>query len=889
MLTAARRVDVRGERGVAIVLFALLLPVMLALGAVVISIGSWYTHARHLQTKVDASALAGGDVWSFPCVETAPVGQPTSSQKIINTARQYVGQHTEADGTPYTSTTFNPQVGHVGYNRIHVVLNGTGFWADNASPSDFNDPGTPGSTTDPGTHGATTVCASNHLDVKATEDDSPNLFRYLPFTPDINRKARVQINQIEGINGLLPIGVRVPKPVSTAAVFYDETNGTILGGSNGIKYFCELKSPPPGFGVPSGLGAWTTYNTSDPACAYTSTSFSDSVPVTDHTGVVVATSFRPRCDATASPPITTNCLSSSFTNVDSFCQQGSGRIAQCYYVTGSGASQTTQSGLQYIRGYTNRTVTNGGVQPNAWSTPPQVNGASLDGPSANCGGFYTATSAYFNDPNQACTATLNADIDFGNALDQNLHPGAGAQVKYGQVYGTTVANGDEDCAPPGGGQSFTGGNKVPNCDMTVSGSGASGSVWLDPHFNNQGDPQGIRHAFVVMIQLKNTTIGAPGPGQLSCGNNFGATCEWFYWGDSGAQDQGSWPPKAQVDTLVFNNPLQRSFTGDPDSNGSIGWLRLSAEKTCGDLSTFQIDGPAASQTIGSHCFYVDMGLKGALAQDQGEPAFGFNTKGSQSGSVDCDPNLSQWKEETEQGCSPFYRGNDFSHDPPCPWPDGTPRNWNQFTGLQGSVWQPSPWPPYDCLLTGGPPAAGQVDNGLKGRIFSPLSEVLQLNFSTGEKATKCPTDSATDFVRGRNYWSDVNNASGGTYAFAKQGVGGHPNNLQEGKDPRLVTLFMTGYNSFGGNGGDVYPIVTFGSFYITGWGTVNGSNGINIDDPCPGNTVPPDMVVVKGGSGAEYIWGHFVNNVVPSATSTPDPDKLCDPSQFTPCIPVLVE
>jgi hypothetical protein len=897
MLTSRQRVEARSERGVMTLLFALLLPMILALGALVITVGSWYTHARHLQTKVDASALAGGDVWAFPCVETAPVGQLTSSQTIIDAARQYVGAHTQADTTTYNST-FNPQVGGVTSDKIHVVLNGTDYWTDTSSPPDYMDP--PGTTPgDPGTNGAGTVCASNHLDVKATEDDSANLFRYLPFSPDIKRKARVEIHQIEGLDGILPIGVKVPKPLSAAAVFYNEMTGTILGGldaqgdSLGIKYFCSLKTPPVGFGIPvgSGLDAWTTYDTSDPTCSYTSWA---SLSITDHTGVVVASSFRPRCDATASPPVTTNCLSRAFTNVDNFCHQGSGRIAQCYYTTGSGTSQVAQSGLQFIRGYTSRTVQNGGASPTFWSSPPQVNSVWLDTPSAPCGGAFSATSAYFNDPNQACTAALNADIDFGDALDQTKHPGAGAEVRYGQVYGTTVANGEERCV--GGSQSFTGGNNVPNCNMTVSGSGAFGSVLLDPRFDSNGDPTAIRHSFVMMIQLTNTRISTDGGAtKVNCPSSGGATCRWFYWADNGPQDQGSWPTRtANVDTLVFTNPLQRSFTGSPDVNGPVRWLRLTGVNNggsgCGGAAVS--DGTAASQTkAGTDCFAINMGLKGALAQDQSEPAFGFNVKGSQSGAVDCDPNLTQWKDETEQGCSPFYKSNDFSSDPPCPWPDGTQRNWGQFIGLQGATQAPtSAWPAYNCLRSDGPPAAGQVDNGLKGRMFTPPADKLALNF-TGESATTCPPDSATDFVPGRNYWSDSNNASGGKYAFANlSGPTPHGNKLVKGRDPRLVNLFMTTYNSFGGSGsGEVYPIVNFGSFYITGWGSVNGSNGINIDDPCPGNAPPPDMVVVTGGSGAEYIWGHFINNVIPSGSASPDPNKLCNPALFDPCIPVLVQ
>ena len=46
------------ERGQVVVLFALLLPVLLALGSIVLDVGNWYVHKKHLQTHVDAGALA---------------------------------------------------------------------------------------------------------------------------------------------------------------------------------------------------------------------------------------------------------------------------------------------------------------------------------------------------------------------------------------------------------------------------------------------------------------------------------------------------------------------------------------------------------------------------------------------------------------------------------------------------------------------------------------------------------------------------------------------------------------------------------------------------------------------------------------------------------------
>ena len=199
------------ERGQVVVVFALLVPMLLALGAFVVGIGNWYTHAKNLQTKADASALAGGGVWSFPCVETTTSG-PTTSQKIANEARIFVGPHIQASGTPFNGTTFNEQVGHVPGSKIHVVLNGSAFYDNDSNPlpTELNDPAN------------ASICNSKILDVKVTEDDTFPLLSVLPLFPDIKRKARVQIEQVEGLNNLLPIAVRVPEPLSAAAVFYDE-------------------------------------------------------------------------------------------------------------------------------------------------------------------------------------------------------------------------------------------------------------------------------------------------------------------------------------------------------------------------------------------------------------------------------------------------------------------------------------------------------------------------------------------------------------------------------------------------------------------------------------------------------------------------------------------
>ena len=389
-------------------MFALLVPVFLALGGVVIGIGNWYTHAKHLQTKADAAAFAGGGVWDFPCgASGGPVDQAIEAQ-----ARAYAGPHTDATGVVHTSS-YNPQVGGVAANKVHVILNGSD-WYDNDS-----NPGAADWTSPTGS-----VCQSSVLDVKITEDDSFPLASLIPLFPDIKRKARVQIEEVEGVSGLLPVAVRVPKPLSAAAVFYNEDPSN-FGSILSVRYFCQDDRPPLSggiLGLPAGLGGWSTRsnNPADPRCASTSWA---TVNVGPTTGVVIATSFRPACNTVGGVQ---PCFDDNYTSVNSLCNQGTAtQVVQCYYATGTGVSQNVESGLQFIHGYASGAgVTNG---------PPDINSVWLSAPSLGC-------SEYFNATTSACGALLNAAIDLGSVMGggppavQTRTP-ANAEVRYKIVYG----------------------------------------------------------------------------------------------------------------------------------------------------------------------------------------------------------------------------------------------------------------------------------------------------------------------------------------------------------------------------------------------------------------------------------------------------------------------
>ena len=120
-----------------------------------------------------------------------------------------------------------------------------------------------------------------------------------------------------------------------------------------------------------------------------------------------------------------------------------------------------------------------------------------------------------------------------------------------------------------------------------------------------------------------------------------------------------WKPKPfgtsvePTEAQILAAPVQRAFRGNSLTSGSAQWLRLTTDPNCdgpGNPATppppaLLIDDEAASQpTSGpADCFFVDMGLKGGIAQDQDEPAVLFNdgVGSSQMGALDCDPNINQ--------------------------------------------------------------------------------------------------------------------------------------------------------------------------------------------------------------------------------------------------------
>ncbi|MDW8339451.1 MAG: pilus assembly protein TadG-related protein, partial [Thermoleophilia bacterium] len=747
------------ESGQVVVFFALFLGVLFGLGAIVIAIGNWYTHARHLQTKADAGALAGGGMWEFPC-------GPQIDQRIEDEARRFIGPHTRADGTLYTGTVFNPQVGGVSGSQIRAVLNGTSWYDDDSSPS-VADRTSPANAS---------LCASMTLDVKLTEDNSFPLFSLIPLYPDIKRKARVEIREAEGITGLLPIAVRAPEPLSAAAVFYDENTGNIRA----VRYFVKNSSIS---GLPGGLQGWTTFNPEDPN---TWASFAP----TSETGVVIATSYRGAC-ATNLPAGNTRIATTAapcfedqgFTTVNQLCNQGSTvPIVTCYAASGNWPSQQVASGLHFIRGYPATTPGTG---------PPGLEGAHLE---------YLSCSYFGYHPNNECQARLRVTLDLGTLVGTYPNP----NPPPGQVQGPLRASDVEvrfRLVRDDGSSQCTFGS---NCDLLPDNASGTGTVTFattgsnaSPHLRFPA--RSGRNAVAIQVRLRN----AQNHTNANCRNaNFNNNCRWYYLAGDGVSTRTNEPSEA----AILAAPVQRAFrsaNSPPERRaGSVQWLRLTANDCAG--GTTYIDNEAASRPSGSaSCFIVDLGLKGGVARDADEPALLFDdgTGSSQVGALDCDPSIPQGQapiDGVRDGCNVWYGRHPFDWSPLCP-------DHNRlFEPNPGPPWNDGRWPPLRCVKTLPRSTANQFERGFKGRLFG------------NEHQSSCPAD-RNDFVMGRNYWKQ------GTNMDARWGYK-DDNPLRDTRfhpaDPRLVTIFLTTPEAFGGSGQQTYPITGFISVYVTGFGRV---------------------------------------------------------------------
>jgi hypothetical protein len=206
----------REEDGGVLVLVAVVLPVLVLFAGLVIDVGNWFEHKRHLQLQVDAGALAAAQEFRYPCAD-API------QAVAN---------------DYTLTK-NPQVGSTWHSpSVHVLINSPTYYSQSKTDPDKNT-GSP--------------CADLAVDVKGTETDVPPLLKITGIVPFINAHARVEIRQANVLANVIPVAVPDPNPQAIKITFVNESTSAVLatttltkvGVINGYTQWSNAGSPLP--------------------------------------------------------------------------------------------------------------------------------------------------------------------------------------------------------------------------------------------------------------------------------------------------------------------------------------------------------------------------------------------------------------------------------------------------------------------------------------------------------------------------------------------------------------------------------------------------------------------------------------------------------------------
>lgn len=389
----------RGEAGQVVVLVALLVPLLLALGAIVIDIGNWYVHKRHLQTQVDAAAFAGATKF-VGC--SFQFGNPVAANQAIKaTALAYAGDTNRDPGTT------NLQVQEPA--DIHAVLNSAEYWDDGDPVDDATLSSPPyDNSMDPDADLMTpgTPCETKTLDVKATDHDAPLLWGLLPASASPKAKARVEIRQIREQMRMLPFAVPEIDPAAVVALFVDEdaAGGEVVDWQH-LGQFDDPDLP---------FSEWSTFAGQE-----------DVSIGSDNTGIIVLVSKEDE-----SPTLATGVTPAEI------CGQAPNLVA-CY----GGSSNT--SGLSFIHGFS-------GIA--GAPDDPQIRDVNVGDPTHTCTDDDSA--AYFVLTGD-CEAPVRAIIDFGVDGDPSRNPTEGEPDMIGaEVVLHAPGCGNNGCAMAYDGQSF---------------------------------------------------------------------------------------------------------------------------------------------------------------------------------------------------------------------------------------------------------------------------------------------------------------------------------------------------------------------------------------------------------------------------------------------------
>ena len=203
----------RNERGGIAALSALVIPVFLLLGALVLDAGNWYAHKRALQNRADAAALAAGGEYAAQLANCV-ADSATAGSVIVAQARRYAGA---------AAGDFNEGVNDQA--NVTVAVNATGPGApDNSSGVNPCQKHVTGDAiSDPGWVGT---------DVIVQESNIGTLGRTLGINlPSITARARVELNEMPETDEFAPLAIPEQSIAKARIRFVDDCSGAELASS----------------------------------------------------------------------------------------------------------------------------------------------------------------------------------------------------------------------------------------------------------------------------------------------------------------------------------------------------------------------------------------------------------------------------------------------------------------------------------------------------------------------------------------------------------------------------------------------------------------------------------------------------------------------------------
>ncbi len=264
--------------------------------------------------------------------------------------------------------------------------------------------------------------------------------------------------------------------------------------------------------------------------------------------------------------------------------------------------------------------------------------------------------------------------------------------------------------------------------------------------------------------------------------------------------------------------VQRHFSATSDRSGPIELAEVSEGGT----------DHANSLEKGTHSLNIKIGIAGTLelaAPNSTEPQYMriAGDSGSQTQALDCNANgAGDFRWEMVLGCTALYA----EHQGAAPWAPCPP----DVSGMAQ---------PWQCV---------EVTTG--DRTNNPAA-ALNERILGNSQPDVCPGPGEL----GHNNWPN------------------YPAN-----DPRKVSVFLTRFNAFEGEGNFTVPITGFATFYITGWTSSGGGFANPCQEPGNGDEIPRDA-------------GEIVGRYIPSV-ETPNEgggQGSCTFEAINPCTAVLVD